>query len=515
MAPPAVSLFFGVDFCAGTAATPEKLDELGVDILILENDIDVTENVESSVTFIDRSVENYVNLVIDVSESLTDDPEFFPELVAALNTLVDDLEPGGGDPDVYVGMYVFGRSVAEYVPFTRDFATVRAALDTLLNEPETVVDLAGGGQGTDLFEGTKEGIENTQRIRELRDAVTWGGVLTTGTIVIITDGMDSSNGMLDTGLIDATRNHVISVGLGLEINDNQLRSIGRDGNFLAPTADDLAEAFAAISTRVREYPLRSQMLGYCSSTTEGSPTVTVSLQGGTVDHVGTATCQFSADLFASEAIECNEETFTLECGAQECGGLTACGSCAHDECCDGGFCGAPVTRNDTGVNCLGNPETCRQMGGLCVDNACVTPAAPGVDHGDTACDPGCEPGAYICNESPPGSSFCEPALPLGTACSVPLDCDSLNCYFVDPDNPFDGRKCLPEARVYDHCGTEDAVCEDGSYCAGSTCRSKFVELIQCSQHHECRRGQCQDFGMGNFCSGPAACYWAWDEKVPS
>jgi hypothetical protein len=518
--PPAVSLFFGLDFCAGTAVTPEKFDELGISFVINENDTDVGKNPESSITLVPITVENYINVVIDVSESLTKDAEFLPELVDGLQGLVDTVEPQEGEPDVYMAVYVFARGVAEFVPFTRDLDTVRSALEVIRNDPDSVIEIAGGGMGTDLFAATKEGIENTQRIRDLRDAVTWGGVLSTGTVIVITDGKDASNGMLDTQLVDTTVNQTISVGLGLDIDDEQLRAIGRDGNFLAPTGADLADAFDRINTRVEEYPRRSYMLGYCSSTTEGTPTVEVTVQGGALTQVSSAVCQFDADLFSTQAFECNDDTFLNECNAQECGGLTGCGACADDQCCTGGSCAAP-----TGVDLTKPPSSCAGQVSYCSegmqacspDDVCLETALPGVNYGEEPCPPGCDPG-YECEDDPAtkeADHYCVPGRSLGSACGVPSQCASLNCFYVDEDNPFEGRRCLPEARIYDHCGDEDAVCEDGATCEGSSCEPRRVDLVTCNRDDQCRSAVCIEIEDGNFCNGPAACYWAWDEKVPS
>lgn len=514
--PPAVSLFFGLDFCAGTAVTPDKLAELGISFLVLENDVDVAKNVESSVQLVPIEVESYVNLVIDVSDSLTQNEEFLPGLVEALHGLVDALEPQAGEPDVHMAVYVFARGVAEYVPFTRNLGTIRSALDVLRDDPGSVVDLAGGGMGTDLFEATKEGIENTQRIRLLRDAVTWGGVLSTGTVVIITDGKDASNGMLDQGLVDNTVNQVISVGLGVDIDDEQLRRIGRDGNFLAPTGADLATAFAEITTRVEQYPLRSYMLAYCSSTSEGTPTVEVSLEGGALSHVTSAACRFDAELFSNQAFECNADLFANECNAAECGGLTACGACPDDQCCDGTSCQAPSTADVEGISCSGQPHLCGE-GRICVGSDCVDAAEPGFDHGELSCPPGC-PNGYTCEDQGDDEvhNACVPAAPVGSPCQTPSQCESLNCWYVDEDNPFEGRRCLPEARIFDHCGSADAICEVGSSCEGSTCEALLLDAESCSQDKQCRHGVCADVEVGSYCAGtPRACYWSWDQKVPS
>ncbi len=520
-AEPAVALFFALDFCAGTAVTQQKREELGLSFVVSENDVDIATNVESDATILDTSVESYVTLVVDVSNSLTES-EDLPALVTELRTLVSSLEAKPGDPDVYVSVFVFGFRVAEYVPFTRDLQAVDTALEALADDPAPVVELASGGQSTALFNATAEGIRATTRIRELRDAVTWGGVLTTGTVVVVTDGLDTSNGDLDTTQIQDTTNQVISIGVSSDINDQQLRAIGRDGSFLAPEPAQWTTAFASIAERVAEYPDRSYLLAYCSSASEGAPDVRVSVAGPGLTEVTAAECSFNAELFSSQGFACNTEFFTGECNALECGGLTGCGSCADAECCTGSVCAGPVAASPP-LSCEDQIHTCEAENLACDGEFCVLPSGDG-----QACDAStpCEAGTDYCGSNPafdpkdPEETdpefVCFDALPEGTPCEFPAQCQSLNCYYPNPDNPFEGRRCLPEAQLGDHCGDDDSVCESGGFCQGSTCQPKRRELASCNNGSQCRQGVCESFDVGgSFCAGPDLCYWPWDEKVPN
>ncbi|MEM6295211.1 MAG: VWA domain-containing protein [Myxococcota bacterium] len=519
---PAVALFFALDFCAGTAVTPEKVEELGIVFDVRENDISIADNVESDATILDTEVESYVMLMVDVSNSITQS-EDLPALVTELRSLVSSLEAEPGEPDVYVSVYVFGFAPAEYVPFTRDLGAVDAALEALANDPAPAVELASGGQSTALFNATAEGIRETTRIRELRDAVSWGGVLTTGTVVVVTDGLDTSNADLDTGLVESTTNQVISIGISNDIDDDELRAIGRDGSFLAPTPDQWTTAFEAIATRVDQYPERSYLLAYCSSASEGNPDVQVGVQGDAVVNVTVAECGFNAELFSSQGFTCNTDFFVGECNAQACGGLTGCGACPDTQCCDGTQCVGPTSANDNPpVTCGGQIHTCDATNQTCTELNCADPLGDG-----SFCVPGenrCAQGIDYCGLNPEWEEgvdpteeqfICVDALPVGSSCDFPRQCQSLNCYFPNPENPFEGRRCLPEARIGDHCGPEDAICEAGSYCQGSECLPKQNELTSCNSSEQCRRGVCRSFDTGgSFCQADPACFWPWDSKIP-
>lgn len=507
--PPAVSLFFAVDFCAGTAVLPDKFQDLGLQFQVLENGVDIQENVESYSTVIPKPVESYVDLVIDVSDSITSS-EDLPALITELRTLVASLEPGVGAPDVYVAIHAFARQSVEYVPFTRDLAAVDAALAAIVEDPAAVVQLAGNGMGTDLYNAIELGIHRTQRIRDLREAVTWGGVLSTGTVVVVTDGKDTSGGMLESSLVSDTTNNIISIGISADIDDETLREFGRDGSFLAPAPSDWPGAFAEIAQRVKEYPDRSYFLAYCSSATEGSPTVEISIAGAGITVEKTTGCTFEADLFSVDPLDvCNGAYFADECDTQACGGLTACGACSDGECCNGSACQGPAAATPFVLNdCAEQNDVCAPDGLVCSpDGVCAPPELPGTG----TCGDGCAPGVTRCVEEQ-----CVPVLETGDECEVATDCPELNCRSANPDNPLVAPTCQPTgALLYDDCGSDAAVCEDGGYCS-SVCLPRKREAESCGGSRECRSADCvMTEGAGSRCGSPGFCFWSWDEKVPT
>jgi hypothetical protein len=507
---PAVATFFAVDFCSGTAVLPEKFAELGLEFHVLENGVDIAENVESYSSIIEKGVESYVTVALDLSDSLVDRPEF-PMLVDELRGLMSSIESLPGEAPIYVSLYVFGRNVEEYVPFTRDFAAMDAALAAIASDPTPAQALAGGGSGTDLYDAVELAINRTQRIRDLRDAVTFGGVLSTGTVVVVSDANDTSNGQLNQSVITNTVNNVISVGVSNDIEPEDLQAIGRDGSFLAPTPSDWTTAFDEIAVRVDQYPQRSYLLAYCSSATEGDPDVEVRVVGAGVITRSGAACQFTADYFGANGEVCDQALFDAACGGVECGGLTACGACADTECCDGSTCQAPETATQAGIACEAS-DICNEAGEVC-DGDPAGECVPPIEVGDP-CDPDdslCLPGATYCDED---SLSCLIALPLGALCTDDLQCDSLNCSRDNPDNPFEDETCRHATTIYDVCGAEGGLCEEGAYCSGSRCEPKKFDSETCSSPNECRHAACVDIGRANVCDGPAACYWAWDEKVP-
>lgn len=523
--PPAVTLFFAVDYCAGTAVLPADLEAQGLTFSILENGVDIANNVESYATVIPKEVESYVTLVLDMSDSVTGtedapNPEL-PLLVGELRDFVQELAPAPGEPDVYVSMYVFGRFVREYVPFTRDYAAIDAAIAAIEADPIAINTLVNG-DGTRLYDAVETGIHRTQRIRDLRDAVTHGGVLSTGSVVVITDGLESTNGTLNASLIANTLNQVISIGISPEVtaNDEDLTAIGRDGSFLAPQPADWGEAFAQVVSRVREYPQRAYLLGYCTSAAQDVAQVEITLDGRVVP-VATATCNFDASAFSiNPADVCSPALFENECDAQDCGGLTACGACADDQCCDGVYCEAPTDATSADLDCDGADQLCSASQQICVagqanaPDTCQSPDALG-----GPCDPGCEPGVGYCelddNDDPIACVPTLPVDPFGAHCEEAAECESLNCRSANPGNQFLLPTCLPPALIYDDCGAPGStVCEDGAWCSGGSCAPQRLSLSTCGAADQCRSGLCAAPVSSTLCIDSGVCFWAWDEKVP-
>jgi hypothetical protein len=511
--PPAVGLFFAVDYCAGTAVLPADLPDLRIN----EDGIDVRPNVESSTTVLARGVESFVTIAIDVSASITNDPTLLSQLTARVRSFVGSLAPAVGDPPVTVSVYVFGAFVAEYVPFTTDLVAVQDALTALETDPASVQALVGG-DGTALYDATKLGIQQTERIQFQREQVSLGGVLTTGTLVVITDGMDGSGATLDTGLVAATKVNLITIGISSQIDDAYLSQIGRDGSILTPSPEDWAAAFDEIAERVDQYPDRAYLLGFCSTKRTGNHVVEVTLDAP-IPQV-TATCTFNADTFSSSVADvCDPAFFAGECNSLDCSGLTACGGCAPGSCCASGTCVAPTPVTGS---CNGQNELC--PGQVCAATVCEAPLALGAPCGG-ALTSRCEPGVAYCSGTA-GAEVCTPVtLAEGDVCGDTTNhrgdvCPTLRCAKKNPNNPLDAFVCRPPAQMFDLCAgpSASAVCGPGAYCDKpflsteiGVCRPRSALL--CTTDERCLSGTCNV--AAGLCVDTGFCPFAWDTVVPN
>lgn len=511
----AVAAFFAVDYCGGAPVPTAELGDLGDAFQVFEGGVDIAENVESSATVIDKDVESYVAIALDMSDSLRMN-EDLPALIDEIQDFVTSLEPGPDEAPVHVSLIIFGQTVAQMVPFTPDLTAVTGALGQLGSDP-SVAEALVGGMGTDLYEAVERGIHETDRMREFREIVTGDGVLSIGTVLVITDGNDESGGALDEILLTNTLNRVISVGVSLDVEGGDLQTIGRDGSYLAPDPADWTTAFAEITERVDKYPESAYLLAYCSSKTTGSHTVEVTL-ADPLSAQTNASCDFNADLFSAVPQRCDLEFFTSDCDGLECGGFTACGACANDQCCVDDTCQAPTS--DT-VDCFGDDSLCTPAGKVCgtdedelTPDVCVDPVP--LDGECNGLDLRCMPGMALCVDG----TCMAAALPDGEECSSHLECASLHCAKTKVTNPLDPQICQPGepgARLYRPCDAT-SECEAGAYCDEGTCQPRLPGLAECLGPDmvigECAYGPCVDEGAGPRCDDQGgSCWITWGQKT--
>ena len=492
---PAAAMFFGVDFCSGDAVVPARLETLGLELRVLENGVDIESNVESSAVILAKDVESYVVIAVDVSSSVAQSQDL-PLLFTEVRGLVAGLAPQPGEPPVLVSIVLFGRTVRTYVEFTDDLAEVDARLE------ELVVQLQAGQNpinpmGTSLFDAVRAGLLSLDRVRSLRRAVTGGGRLTTGTLVVITDGNDTSGASKE---VPASTNQVVSIGVSEDVDFGELDDIGRHGSFYAPHPTDWPGAFAAITKRVDEYPERSYLVGYCSSATQGTPAVEVTLvkrnePGFTPKK--TATCSFDANKFAPNPPLCDAVELANECDTLSCAGLTACGACADDACCNEltGSCQAPESVSP----CGGADALCGPTDQICQADTCVSAAGVGA-----ACEPLCQPGVAWCVED-----ACVATLAEGEPCPSGDACATRRCG-PNPENPFGPTVCLAPLALFDSC-QGSGTCPAGTYCEG-TCKVRKGIGEPCNAPQECLSASCgvnPAFGNQSVCLSIDVCQVSW------
>lgn len=520
----AVAVFFAVDYCAGTAVLPDQLMQLageagaGGGTGTIADAFKITEdgkpvNLDEGWRGIyPRDVESYLTIAIDISDSISGSEAGLSRLADITTDLEQQLLPNlskPGEPPVGVSVLVFASNVLELVPFTTDLNAVKTGLDRLKGDISSLT--AQVGTSTGLYAATYAAMNATERIRQLRADVTEDGVLTTGTAVIITDGVETAtNAVFDANRVANSPINVISVTLATTTQDQGLTSaIGQPGSFLAPTRQDWQTAFSEIATRIDQYPDRAYLLAYCSPTESGTSTVEIGLSHLNANN--TAGCTFDAGLFQQTRPipTCDKTFFDNACQNMACGGFLACGACASaSQCCAKGVCSDP----SPAALCYGQDELCapsspRQYCGS--NEMCAPPAEIGAPCSDTI---HCEPGVGYCDPAATTNKTCLPTKAAGALCTMAAECASLNCLSANPGK--EPAYCQPrEAYTFEPCsGTTgiSAVCEAGSSCSNGACKGRAA-IAFCSANTDCASGICDP--TLHLCAQDSTCHWNWASKM--
>jgi hypothetical protein len=137
--------------------------------------------------------------------------------------------------------------------------------------------------------------------------------LTFGTLVVFTDGTDRAGRVQRDKLHDAldnTTTDIIVMGVGKEIDDRELKAIGRNGAIVSKDRTKIAASFEAAALRVEAMSKRYYLLGYCSPARAGEHVLRIEAiangKSGSYDY------KFKADGFAPNCDPTKPPTFNLQ-----------------------------------------------------------------------------------------------------------------------------------------------------------------------------------------------------------
>lgn len=279
--PARVSVTFGVETCEGTPVSGLPASAFTV----LEDERRVSD-FESARTVRAKGQRSQMSSVVllDMSGSLLKSGQF-PELKAAAGRyLTTVLEAGGGQ----VAVLAFdGRAQPQVVvPFTAELAVALRGLDSLdVRECNATPDCAGYSDrrtcagwrciddSTNLYGAFVSALATLQAQNAALD-VPWKDQA----LVVFTDGTDQAGRVSVHDAFEAlaaSPAHLFTVGLGGEVDESVLRTLGRAGYFPAARAADLSAAFSTVADRVAGLANRFYMLEYCSPKRAGTHTLKV------------------------------------------------------------------------------------------------------------------------------------------------------------------------------------------------------------------------------------------------
>jgi hypothetical protein len=119
-----------------------------------------------------------------------------------------------------------------------------------------------------------------------------------GTLVVFTDGTDHAARVSRDALrsaVDGAGVEIYAIAVGAEVNDGEIRAIGRNGTFMSKNPADIQRGFSEIGARIEGLSRRYYLLSYCSPARAGMHNVEIeAVKGGRRGRLG---YDFKADGF--------------------------------------------------------------------------------------------------------------------------------------------------------------------------------------------------------------------------
>ncbi len=204
-------------------------------------------------------------LVLDFSGSVINDN--LAELKTAAKSLVDNVMPDSTDDSYQMGIWWFDGEdqLHQLIGFT-------SSKDALNNAVEGISAAISTDPSTDLYGAV---IKAADIASQALDTIVGQGILGAASIVIFTDGTDQAGryskseaqskvSALDEGIA------VFTVGLGSEIDEATLQSIGTDGSIFAENKSELEAKFIEVAALVAAEANSYYLFEYCSPKRDGS-----------------------------------------------------------------------------------------------------------------------------------------------------------------------------------------------------------------------------------------------------
>ncbi|MEM9193142.1 MAG: VWA domain-containing protein [Myxococcota bacterium] len=236
---------------------------------------------ESNQTIInpELAAEHYTLLLVDMSGSVTESDQV-PLIVQAATNFTSTL---GEYQRVAVYAFDGGEQLYPMQPFTTSEGASTRAVASLENfrtrDPSTNLHGAVVQATTEL---------NTALERSSTP-------LRFGTIVVFTDGTDRAHRVSFDEMIDAVDQagvDVFAIGVGNEIDEGTLSSIGFSGYVLVQDSAAINAAFEAVTNRIVSYTRSHYLLSYCSPARAGAHEVTIEAN---LEDYGSGSLSYSFD----------------------------------------------------------------------------------------------------------------------------------------------------------------------------------------------------------------------------
>lgn len=234
-------------------------------------------------------------LLLDLSGSVLNDSEL-PNVKSAAHSFIASVMPLEsnelyGSKEMAIYWFDGEEVIHELMDFTTDRDSLAASIDSI-NEN------ISNDNSTNLNGAVVQGLSiMNSRLTEARQNP---NISAAGSLVIFTDGTDQASRVSTREAQNAVRNAgqdnaVFTIGLGDEIDEDILRSFGRDGFELAENSFDLNSVFLNTAQKVESESKSFYVLEYCTPKRSGEHTI--ELRANYENKFGSFKTKFTADGF--------------------------------------------------------------------------------------------------------------------------------------------------------------------------------------------------------------------------
>lgn len=204
-------------------------------------------------------------LVLDFSGSVINNS--LTELKTAAKSLVENVMPDIADNSYKMGIWWFDGEdeLHQLIGFTSNKSALNNAVDGISGA-------ISADPSTDLYGAV---IKSSDLITQALDTIVDHNIIGAASIVIFTDGTDQAARYTKTEALNKVnslddRIAVFSIGLGDEIDQPTLQSIGTDGSIFADSTSQLESKFIEVAGLVAAEANSYYLFEYCSPKRDGS-----------------------------------------------------------------------------------------------------------------------------------------------------------------------------------------------------------------------------------------------------
>jgi formylglycine-generating enzyme len=458
VAPAGVRTVFQATACNGDPIADLTDDNIR---LLLDGEELQSEGTTTSVLTQEVEFELFTLVLLDMSDSIVQNQNLGP-MISAARKLVGRLLADGHR----VAIYQFAGP--SYFGAVQDFTTD----DDLLDEALDQLASSDGMGTTDLYGSLIKALQDLE-------AASDPDVLHTNSLVLFTDGTDEAMASTKSqaeAAVESTEANVFTVGLGGDVDKEELIDLGKDGFEWAENHNELEEAFAKITEHIKQIAQSYYLIGVCSPRVGGWHEMQIRVIRD--NERGKLTVYYDADGFDVKG--CDPDRVAQPCLGRECGYVDgfACGECDDGEWCNDSY----------------------QCEDACADAECGY--AHGVDCGDCS-DYG---ETWLCDESNTCVDACADA-----ECGYVLGMDCGDCSDYGETWLCDDHACVDACEDMEcgnsmgiDCGDCSEYGEDWGCDETGTCVDACAE-IECGEYLGIDCGGCSEHGESWACDESNTC----------